>query len=173
MTIDRRDRLAEKIEQGLDRAYRLARAILADDGEAEDAVQDACLVAWRRGDALRELERFEPWFERIVVNGCRDRLRSRSRQRVRAIALETDWRAAGGGVSPDPSDRFLPDAAIDRAFDQLDPDHRIVVLLRYWQDLTVEDIADRLGVPPGTVKSRLHYALRTLRTSLEAPDGRS
>lgn len=172
MAIDRREALAERIEQGLDRAYRLARAILADEREAEDAVQDACLTAWRRGDALRELERFEPWFERILVNGCRDRLRSRSRQRVRAIALEVDWRSSGRGVAPDPSDR-LPDEAIDRAFDRLDPDHRIVVLLRYWQDLTVEDIAERLGLPPGTVKSRLHYALRTLRTSLEAPDGRS
>ena len=65
------------------------------------------------------------------------------------------------------------DADLDRALDALDVDHRIVVLLRYWQDRTVDDIAERVGIPAGTVKSRLHHALRTLRASLEASHGRS
>lgn len=170
MAIDRRDALARRIEQSIDRGYRLARAILADDREAEDALQDACLAAWRRGDSLRDLDRFQPWFERILINGCRDRLRGRQRQRVRTIALQAAWRADGEGLAFDPAS---PDGELDQAFDRLDPDHRIVVLLRYWQDLTVEDIAERLGVPAGTVKSRLHYALRTMRTTLEVSDGRA
>lgn len=168
VAIDGREALARRIEQSIDRGYRLARAILADDREAEDALQDACLTAWRRADSLRDPDRFQPWFDRILINGCRDRLRGRQRQRVRTIALQTAWRAGGEGLAADPASR---DVELDDAFDRLDPDHRIVVLLRYWQDLTVEDIAERLGLPSGTVKSRLHYALKTMRTTLEAPRG--
>ncbi len=171
MAIDRRDELAHRIELGLDRGYRLARAILYDEQEAQEAVQEACLAAWRRGDSLRDSDRFQVWFERIVVNECRDRLRGRRRQRVRAISLEAAWRGAGAGTVPDPADSGA-DRNLDAAFDRLDPDHRIVILLRYWQDLTVDDIAERVGVPAGTVKSRLHYALRAMRASLEASDGR-
>ena len=170
MAVDRREALAQRIEQQVDRGYRLARAILADEGEAQDAVQDACLIAWQKGGSLRDQERFDAWFERVLINGCRDRLRRRQRQRVRAIALQAAW--SGEGTSPDPGDRGA-DAALDAAFDRLDPDHRLVVLLRFWRDMSLEDIADRLDVPLGTVKSRLHYALRTLRTTLEATDGRA
>jgi RNA polymerase sigma-70 factor (ECF subfamily) len=88
--------------------------------------------------------------------------RSRSRPNGLAKTGGPDPAAALGG-----SDRDL-----DAAFDRLDADHRIVVLLRFWQDLSLEEIADRLDLPLGTVKSRLHYALRTLRTDLEATDGR-
>jgi RNA polymerase sigma-70 factor (ECF subfamily) len=66
-----------------------------------------------------------------------------------------------------------PDAELDRAIAALDVDHRIVLVMRYWQDLTVEDIAARLGIPGGTVKSRLHNGLKRLRTALEASHGRS
>ena len=65
------------------------------------------------------------------------------------------------------------DLGLDEAVDALDPDHRIVVLLRFWQDLPLDGIADRLDIPLGTVKSRLHYALRAIRTDLEATDGRA
>jgi len=88
------------------------------------------------------------------------------------VALEAAWRAEGEGSVPDPAERARDDR-LDRAFDRLDPDHRIVVLLRYWMDLSVDDIAARLGVPQGTVKSRLHYALRELRSDLEASHGRA
>jgi RNA polymerase sigma-70 factor (ECF subfamily) len=170
--VDRREALARHMEQDLDRSYRLARAILADDREAEDAVQDACLAAWRRSDTLRDVDRFEAWFERILVNVCRDRLRGRQRQRVRAIALADAARGAGERLEPDPAARG-DDPDLDRAFDQLEAEQRTVVLLRYWRDLTVDDIAERLNVPAGTVKSRLHYALRSLRESLEATHGRA
>lgn len=170
MAVDRRDTLARRIEQQVDRGYRLALAILADEREAEDAVQDACLTAWQKGDSLRDQDRFDAWFERVLINGCRDRLRRRQRQRVRAIALQSAW--TGEGTAPDPADRAT-DPAMDAAFDRLDPDHRLVVLLRYWRDMSLEDIADRLDLPLGTVKSRLHYALRTLRANLEATDGRA
>jgi RNA polymerase sigma-70 factor (ECF subfamily) len=158
------------IERSVDHAFRLARAILLDEMEAEDAVQDACLTAWRRRASLRDRERFAPWFERILINGCRDRLRSRSRRRVRALALQESWHEPTEGPPRLPGTGD-DDPALDLALDDLDPDHRIVVLLRYWQDLPLDAIADRLDVPVGTVKSRLHYAHRSLKASLEASHG--
>ena len=147
-------------------AYRLARAILLDDGEAEDAVQEASLAAWRRQGTLRDPARFDAWFERILVNQCRDQLRRRKRT-VQLAAPPIGFEAAA-----DPIDTGA-DAELDQAIGALDADHRIVVVMRYWQDRTVEDIADRLGIPTGTVKSRLHHALKRVRAHLEGRDGRS
>jgi RNA polymerase sigma-70 factor (ECF subfamily) len=145
----------------VDRAFRLAWAILGDEAQAEDAAQDAFAVAWRKRAGLREPERFDAWFERILVNTCRDRLRQRGRNRVRAVEALPET-----GV-PDESVQVGLRGAVEDALAGLDADHRIVVVLRYWADLTVDEIADRVGVPSGTVKSRLHYALRTLEPRLE------
>ena len=147
-------------------AYRLARAILLDDGEAEDAVQEASLAAWRRQGSLRDAARFDVWFDRILVNQCRDQLRRRKRS-VQLGAPPVGFEAVAAPLETG------TDAELDQALAALDADHRVVVVMRYWQDRTVEDIADRLGIPPGTVKSRLHHALKRLRSSLEARDGRS
>jgi RNA polymerase sigma-70 factor, ECF subfamily len=147
-------------------AYRLARAILLDDGEAEEAVQEASLAAWRRRSSLRDPERFDAWFDRILVNHCRDRLRKRRR------AVPITAPPIGFDVPAAPPETGT-DADLDRALAALDVDHRVVVVMRYWQDRTVDDIADRLGVPSGTVKSRLHNAIKHLRGHLEASHGRS
>ena len=146
-------------------AYRLARAILLDDGEAEDAVQEASLAAWRRQGSLRDPARFDVWFDRILVNQCRDQLRRRKRS-VQLAPPPVGFEAVAAPLETG------TDAELDRALAALDADHRVVVVMRYWQDRTVEDIADRLGIPPGTVKSRLHNALKRLRSNLEARDGR-
>jgi len=147
-------------------AYRLARAILLDDAEAEDAVQDACLAAWRRRSSLRDEALFSTWFDRILINGCRDRLRSRQRRKVRAISLQATWRESNDTPPGDSS------VLLDKALDRLDLDHRVIVLMRFWLDLPVEAIAERLSIPSGTVKSRLHYALASMRSRLEDSDGR-
>lgn len=146
-------------------SYRLARAILLDDGEAEDAVQEASLAAWRRRGSLRDEGRFDAWFDRILVNQCRDQLRRR-RRAVKLAAPPIGFEPASS--RPETGS----DQDLDRALDGLDADHRIVVVMRYWQDRTVDDIAERVGIPAGTVKSRLHHALRTLRATLEAGHGR-
>ncbi len=146
-------------------AYRLARAILLDDGEAEDAVQEASLAAWRRQGSLRDPARFDVWFDRILVNQCRDQLRRRKRS-VQLAPPHVGFEAVAAPLETG------TDAELDQALAALDADHRVVVVMRYWQDRTVEDIADRLGIPPGTVKSRLHNALKRLRSNLEAQDGR-
>ena len=145
----------------LDSAYRLAWAILGDHGDADDATQDAFARAWRSRGGLRDSERFDAWFGRILVNVCRQRLRNRARQRVRPLA------EVGEPAMPDASGPASARDAISRAMAGLDPDHRIVILLRYWADLSVDEIAARIGIPAGTVKSRLHYALRSMRCGLE------
>lgn len=145
----------------LGESYRLARAILLDDGEAEDAVQEAGLAAWRRRDTLRDEGRFDVWFDRILVNECRDQLRKRGRA-VKVAAPPIGFEPV---ASPPETGT---DDDLDRAVDALDAEHRMVVVMRYWQDRTIDDIAARIGIPAGTVKSRLHHALRTMRAALEA-----
>jgi RNA polymerase sigma-70 factor, ECF subfamily len=158
--------LAGLLDAHLGAAYRLARSILLNDGDAEDVVQEACLVAWTKHGSLRDPDRIEAWFDRIVINLCRDRLRRRHRVREISPIDRADEVTPGPGFDP------IADVDIDRALDSLDFEHRVVVLLRYWQDRTVDDIAARLDLPAGTVKSRLHYALRAMRSRLEASDGR-
>ncbi len=145
----------------IDAAYRLAWAILAEDVDADDATQDAFALAWRNRRSLRDPERFDAWFGRILVNVCRQKLRERARHQVRALAETDDHPTADSSAQASARD------AVSRAMARLDADHRIVVVLRYWADLTVDEIAERLDVPPGTVKSRLHYALRSMRPRLE------
>jgi RNA polymerase sigma factor (sigma-70 family) len=144
----------------IDSAYRLAWAILGDSGDADDATQEAFASAWRHRRSLRDPGRFDAWFGRILVNECRQRLRKRTRERIRPLP------EAGPAVS-DASGHISARDAVSRAIACLDADHRIVVVLRYWADLSVDEIATRLDVPSGTVKSRLHYALRSMRPRLE------
>ncbi len=155
-------------DRHLDGAYRLASVILGDRLEAEDAVHDAALSAWRSFAGLRDHGVFEGWFRRIVVNACRDRLRSRSRRRVVDLGRElTDLEHP---VVPDPSEHTVIRDALERALDRLDPDARVVVTLRFHGDLTVPAIAEALGVPEGTVKSRLHNAMGRLLAAMEEAD---
>lgn len=149
-------------EAHLDAAYRLATFILAGDrSEAEDAVHDAAVRAWRHFDDLKDRGRFEPWFTRIVVNCCRDRLRAR---RIRPLSLPDRELSPG----PDVAEVLARSDALACAMRALSPEHRVVVALRYLGDHSIDEIAARTGVRTGTVKSRLHYALRSLRASLEA-----
>lgn len=153
------------VDGQLDESYRLAGVILADRFEAEDAVHDAVIAAWRGFGSLRDESAFEPWFRRIVVNGCRDRLRVRSRRRL--VDLGRELTEADHPSSPDASEAAIARDAVDRALESLDPDERLVVVLRYHADMTVPAIAAVTGIPDGTVKSRLHRALGRVRTAIE------
>ncbi|MGH2467323.1 MAG: RNA polymerase sigma factor [Candidatus Limnocylindrales bacterium] len=147
----------------LERAYRLAGLILRDQTEAEDAVHDAFIQAWLHWSDLRDRERLDAWFDRILVNECRAHLR---RRRIRPL---------GSAVPAEPG-MAEPFAALEErdrlygALATLDPDHRIAVVLRYVADLSLGEIASRTGAREGTVKSRLHYALRQLRAALDAAE---
>lgn len=141
-------------------AYRLANAILADESQSQDAVHDAVVLAWQRWASLRDRAKFAAWFDRIVVNVCRDRLRRASRRRTANIA-----------------EAFLstPDATVDvhrrllveQALGQLKPDDIVVLALRYFLDLQLADIAVLLDIPLQTVNSRLRSARSRLRDLLE------
>jgi RNA polymerase sigma-70 factor (ECF subfamily) len=150
----------------LDRAYRLAGLILGDRQEAEDATQDALLRAWRSAGSLRDPSGFQAWFDRILVNVCRDRLRRRGK--VRLIALDG---ALGMTMPGDPFRDVSDRDEVVRAMASLDDDLRIVIVLHYWADLTLEAVAERVGWPVGTVKSRLHRGLATVRERLRAEMG--
>lgn len=157
--------------RAIDAAYRYATLILGDRNEAEDATHDAALTAWRRFADLRDPDRFDAWFGRILANTCRDRLRAR-RRTIQLIEPE-----ATASPGSDPSDASVRRQVLAGAIRTLSADHREVIVLRYYSDLTVDQIAERIGVNPGTVKSRLHYALLHLRDALgpgaeEMGDGR-
>ena len=152
-------------DEHLDAAYRLARAILHDATEAQDAAHDAFEQAWRKWATLRDPARFEPWFDRILVNTCRDRLRSARRH---ATDISVEVAIAAGDEFGRAHDRDV----LANAIAGLSPDHRVVVALRYYRDLPIEEIAGRLGIPLGTVQSRLHFALKRLHATIDAADGK-
>ena len=156
------DRIRAACGPHLAQSYRLASLILGTELEAQDAVQDAAVAAWERFGSLRERERFDAWFDRILVNGCRDRLRRRGR--VRLVDLET----APDRPAPDTTGGFAEREALRRALGGLSPDQRTVVVLRYFADLSLEEIAERTGERLGTVKSRLHYGIEALRAAYDA-----
>jgi RNA polymerase sigma-70 factor (ECF subfamily) len=114
--------------------YALAARILGNRPEAEDAVHEAILKAWVSFDGLRDLDRFRPWFTRIVVNACRDRLRRR--RIVQTEALGDRELEAG-----DPFEHGIDREAIRRALDTLSQEQRIAVVLHFWADLPVREIA--------------------------------
>jgi len=147
-------------EDQLSASYRLAAVLLRDRIEAEDAVQDALVRAWRGWPRLRDPARFESWFQRILVNGCHDRLRQRKHWARVAQLPERS--------GPDEHGRSDERAALRQALESLSVDQRVVVVLRYFGDLTMEQIAERTDSRVGTVKSRLHHGLRALRAAYEA-----
>jgi RNA polymerase sigma-70 factor, ECF subfamily len=158
----RREAFVRHLEASLDRSYALASVILGDRAEAEEATHDAVCAAWRGIGGLKDPERVEAWFARILVNACRDRLRRRKVRPI-AVALQTEYQRHA--ATDDAFDRLATDDALGQALRRLSPDHRAVVALRFWADLPIEEIADRTGDRAGTIKSRLHYAISNLRAA--------
>ncbi|MEW6226078.1 MAG: sigma-70 family RNA polymerase sigma factor [Chloroflexota bacterium] len=161
----RADAFRRLLEVDLLRYYAIAGAMLGDAVDAQDAVHDAAVSAWQHFGELRDEARFAAWFDRILVNQCRDRLRARRRHPIVELG-------AGGGIIDEPSigDRSTAIAAsdaVERAMRTLDADHIAVVVLRFEADLTVPAIAERLGIAEGTVKSRLHHALQRMRSAID------
>jgi len=138
--------------------YATALSLSRSSWDASDAVQDAFVEAFVRLRRLRDPDKFGPWVSAIVVNKCRDVWRRRRPTPVDATLLEGEAYEFHG-----------PETSLDvlRALRELDEEFRTVVALRYFRDLKVDQIAEIVGCPPGTVKSRLHRATALLRERLE------
>lgn len=153
------DHLAMRV---VDRLYRVARLVLRDTERAEDAVQEALVRCWRDLPALRDVDRFDAWLNRLLMRAINDEFRARSRARsaVALLRLEPSTR--------DSSDNVAVREQLDRGFRRLSVEHRAVIVLRLYLGLSLEETATTLGIPAGTAKSRLHYATAAMRDALEA-----
>lgn len=143
----------------IDKAHRLATAMLHDSAAAQDAVQEAAIKAWRKLDRLREGAEMGPWFLGIVANECRTTLRSRWRRSVGP--LETRELIAPGRTA---DVERLQDML--RALARLRHRDRLVVALHYWLDLPIEEVAAIVGASPSATKARLYRAVERLRAHL-------
>jgi RNA polymerase sigma-70 factor (ECF subfamily) len=160
---------ATLVDGRLAATFRTALAILGNEADARDATQEIFLRAWRNLPDLREPDRFAAWFGRIVVNTCRTAIRGRRRRIVREIsvgALPGAGEELASRASPH-DDRAADIDLLERALDRLSLADRTLLALHHFEHLPLGEIAERLGVPGNTVKSRLFSARRSLERALE------
>src|SRR5262245_28895551 len=145
----------------VDRLYTIARLVLRDADLAEDAVQEALVRCWRDLPKLRDDSRFEACIRRLLMNAITDEFRRAARRRtaISMVRLEP---------APDPADEIATREQLTRGFQRLTLDHRKALVLRLYVGLSPEEVATTLGIPVGTAKSRLHYAIDAMRVALEA-----
>jgi RNA polymerase sigma-70 factor (ECF subfamily) len=167
-----RDAFEVLVHRHADAAYRTAYAIMRNEADARDAAQDAFVQAWRQLGSLRDAGRFEAWFGRILVNTCRNALRSRRRRLLREIPVDPVPAADAEHRDPAPllSDRSADVDRVQRAFLRLNPDERLLLALHHGESRPVEEVAALTGAPIGTVKWRLFAARRSLARALEHED---
>ena len=150
-----------------DRLLAIAYRILRDLGLAEDAVQQTLVTAWRELPSLRDPDRFDAWLHRLLVHACYAEERRGRRWAANVRVLPND-----GPSQPDAAISVVLRDELERGFRRLPPEQRTVFVFHHYLGLTLAETAESLGVPLGTVKSRLHYATNSLRAALEA-DARS
>jgi RNA polymerase sigma-70 factor (ECF subfamily) len=137
--------------------------ILRDPEQAKDAVQNCLVRAWRDLPTLRDPDRFEAWLNRLLVRACIDEARRLRRHRMTIDLTTID------APSPERVDSAIADRdQLERGFLRLDPEMRAVIVLHHYLDLPLPVVADSLGIPLGTAKSRLHRALGLMRAALDA-----
>jgi RNA polymerase sigma-70 factor, ECF subfamily len=153
---------ADLVHQVSDTLFGIARRILRDPGLAEDVLQNALVTIWRKLPHLREPDHFEGWAYRILVNACyAEAPRSRRwASTVRELPLERAGEA-------DDLRTIIERDELERAFRQLPLDQRAVFVLHHHVGLPLVAVAETLGIPDGTARSRLHYATRALRAAFE------
>jgi RNA polymerase sigma-70 factor, ECF subfamily len=145
------------------RLHSVAHRILRDIDLAEDATQQALLNVWRDLPQLRDPARFDAWSYRLLVRACYAEGRRTRQWSPNLRLLPTDQSTA-----PETLGTVVDRDQLERGFRRLSIDHRAVVVLHHYLDMPLDEVADTLGVPAGTVRSRLHHAMRGLRAALEA-----
>src|SRR5690242_7086498 len=149
-----------------DRLFGIAHRILRDIERAEDALQDALVIAWRDLPGLRDPDRFDGWLHRLVARSCVKEA-VRARRLVASVAPLPDDVVSQADDYVSVADRDV----LDRGFRRLPPEQRMILVLRHYAGMDTSEIADVLGIPGGTARSRLHHAHRAMRAALDA-DGR-
>jgi RNA polymerase sigma-70 factor, ECF subfamily len=158
-----REAYADLIRARGDRLFAIAQRILRDVDRTEDAVQDALVIAWRDLPSLRDPDRFDAWLYRLLVRACITEARRERRLGATIRALPMDF--------PSTSDDYVSVAArdeLERGFRRLPPEQRALIVLRHFVGLEPAEIAEVIGIPAGTVRSRLHHAHRAMRAALDA-----
>jgi RNA polymerase sigma-70 factor (ECF subfamily) len=146
-----------------DRLFAIAHRILRDVDRAEDALQDALVIAWRDLPSLRDPDRFDAWVHRLLTHVCIAQATRERRRTANLRVLPLD-----GPVAPDDLLSVADRDQLERGFRRLTPDERAVLVLHHFIGYAPTEIAELLGVPPGTVRSRLHHAHRAMRAALDA-----
>ena len=146
-----------------DRLFALAYRILRDVDRAEDALQDALVIAWRDLRTLRDPDRFDAWMHRVVTNVCIAHATRERRRTVNLRVLPVD-----GPAAPDELLGVGDRDQLERGFRRLTPDERAILVLHHYAGYTLVEMAEALGQPAGTVRSRLHHAHRAMRAALDA-----
>jgi RNA polymerase sigma-70 factor (ECF subfamily) len=150
----------------IDRLFAIASRILRNHHDAEDAVQQALWTAWSDLPGLREPARFDAWLYRLLIRACYRAGHSR-RRRAAIVSIVPEMDDLPGTGS---TDAIVDRDALERAFASLSTEHRAVVVLHHYLGLGLDEIATIVGVPHGTARSRLHYALLKLRSAIEAAE---
>ena len=146
-----------------DRSYALAARILRDGDLAEDAMQGALITDWRHLPGLRDPDRFEAWVRKLVVHACYAEARRRRTWAANVRVLPVD-----GPAGPDGLLSIVDRDELERVFRRLPVEQRAVFVLHHHIGLPLTEIAETLGIPEGTARSRLHYATKALRAAVEA-----
>ena len=146
-----------------DRLHAVAHRILRDLDLAEDASQQALLAIWRDLPQLRDPARFDAWSYRLLVRACYAEGRRSHNWTPNMYLLPSTE-----PMQADSSNAVIDRDQLERGFRRLSVDHRAVVVLHHYLDMPLEQIAETLGVPAGTARSRLHHAMRGLRAALDA-----
>ena len=169
VSAQRGDRVAfmDLVRARVDRLFAIARRILRDVDRAEDALQDALVIAWRDLSSLRDPDRFDAWVHKVLTNVC---IAQASRERRRIANLHV--LPVDGPPAPDQLLSVADRDQLDRAFRRLVPEERAILALRFYVGYEPSEIAEVLGAPAGTIRSRLHHAVRAMRAALDA-DARS
>jgi RNA polymerase sigma-70 factor, ECF subfamily len=156
-----RDAYDVLVTESIDAMYRLARLILRDYDRASDAVQEALVRCWRDLPQLRDVDRFDAWLRRILIRAIQEEARRRRRDPIQLAVVPVASQADSSAALADRDE-------IARVFGRLSVEHRTVVVLHHYLGMTADEAASTIGIPVGTAKSRLHYAIEALRAALDA-----